>query len=190
MPRFPLSTHWHEQRPPYDIECSVANLVCSSQIHAMIDPLTGAILPQGDEHFMRQALREAEQAFKADEVPVGAVVVCNDQIIGRAHNLTERLNDVTAHAEMQAITAAAGNLGGKYLKDCTLYVTVEPCVMCAGALQWAQVGRIVFGAFDEKAGYRRLGARALHPRTQVTGGVLEAECADLMKAFFRKKRSL
>jgi tRNA(adenine34) deaminase len=146
--------------------------------------------PQDDEHFMRQALREAEQAFKGDEVPVGAVVVCGDRIIARAHNLTERLNDVTAHAEMQAITAAANDLGGKYLKDCTLYVTVEPCPMCAGALQWAQVGRIVFGAFDEKAGYRRIGARLLHPKTQVTGGVLEAECADLMKAFFRKKRSL
>ena len=144
----------------------------------------------GDEHFMRQALKEAEQAFKADEVPVGAVVVCADRIIARAHNLTERLNDVTAHAEMQAITAAANDLGGKYLKDCTLYVTVEPCPMCAGALQWTQVGRIVFGAFDEKAGYRRIGGRMLHPKTQVTGGVLEAECADLMKAFFRKKRDV
>ena len=148
------------------------------------------MIDQGDEHFMRQALKEAELAFKADEVPVGAVIVCADRILGRGHNLTERLNDVTAHAEMQAITAAADSLGGKYLKDCTLYVTVEPCVMCAGALQWAQIGRIVFGAFDEKAGYRRLGGRALHPKTQVVGGILEAECADLMKAFFRKKRSL
>jgi tRNA(adenine34) deaminase len=143
-----------------------------------------------DEHFMRHALREAEQAFKADEVPVGVVIVCADRIIARAHNLTERLNDVTAHAEMQAITAAAEHLGGKYLQDCTLYVTLEPCVMCAGALHWAQLGRVVFGAFDEKAGYRRIGGRLLHPKTQVTGGVLEAECADLMKAFFRKKRSL
>lgn len=143
-----------------------------------------------DEHFMRHALREAEQAFKADEVPVGVVIVCADRIIARAHNLTERLNDVTAHAEMQAITAAAEHLGGKYLKDCILYVTLEPCVMCAGALHWAQLGRVVFGAFDEKAGYRRIGGRLLHPKTQVTGGVLEAECADLMKAFFRKKRSL
>jgi tRNA(adenine34) deaminase len=143
-----------------------------------------------DEHFMRHALREAEQAFRSDEVPVGAVIVCADRIIARAHNLTERLNDVTAHAEMQAITAAAENLGGKYLKDCTLYVTLEPCVMCAGALNWAQLGRIVFGAFDEKAGYRRIGGRLLHPKTNVTGGVLEAECADLMKAFFKKKRSL
>ena len=143
-----------------------------------------------DEHFMRQALREAEQAFKIDEVPIGAVIVCQDRIIARAHNLTERLNDVTAHAEMLAITAAAEHLGGKYLKECTLFVTVEPCVMCGGALQWSQIGRIVFGAFDEKAGYRRMGGRLLHPKTTVVGGVLEAECADLMKAFFKKKRSL
>jgi tRNA(adenine34) deaminase len=148
------------------------------------------IEPYSDEHFMRQALREAEQAFKSDEIPVGAVVVCGDRVIARAHNLTERLNDVTAHAEMQAITAAANDLGGKYLKDCTLYVTLEPCSMCAGALQWAQVGRIVFGAFDEKAGYRKIGSRILHPKTQVIGGVLEAECADLMKAFFQRKRAL
>ncbi|MCB0763650.1 MAG: nucleoside deaminase [Flavobacteriales bacterium] len=143
-----------------------------------------------DEHFMRQALREAERAFQADEIPVGVVVVCGDRIIARAHNLTERLNDVTAHAEMQAITAAAADLGGKYLKDCTLFVTLEPCVMCAGALHWAHLGRLVFGAFDEKAGYRRMGARMLHPKTQVTGGILEAECADLMKAFFQRKRAL
>lgn len=148
------------------------------------------IEPYSDEHFMRQALREAEQAFKVDEVPVGAVIVCGDRVIARAHNLTERLNDVTAHAEMQAITAAANDLGGKYLKDCTLYVTLEPCPMCAGALLWAQVGRIVFGAFDEKAGYRRIGARMLHPRTQVMGGVLDAECADLLQAFFQRKRAL
>jgi len=148
------------------------------------------IEPYSDEHFMRQALREAEQAFKVDEVPVGAVIVCGDRVIARAHNLTERLNDVTAHAEMQAITAAANDLGGKYLKDCTLYVTLEPCPMCAGALHWAQVGRIVFGAFDEKAGYRKIGARMLHPRTQVMGGVLEAECADLLQAFFQRKRAL
>lgn len=143
-----------------------------------------------DEHWMRQALREAELAFAADEVPIGAVIVADNRVIARGHNLTERLNDVTAHAEMQAITAAAGHIGGKYLKDCTLYVTVEPCVMCAGALAWSQIGRIVFGAFDEKAGYRRVGQLLLHPRTQVTGGVLEPACADLMKAFFRKKRSL
>lgn len=148
------------------------------------------MLDLGDEHFMRQALKEAEQAFKQDEVPIGAVVVGGGRIIARAHNLTEKLNDVTAHAEMQAITAAAEVIGGKYLKDCTLYVTVEPCPMCAGALQWAQTGRIVFGAFDEKSGYRRIGGVLLHPKTQVTGGVLEPQCADLMKAFFRKKRAL
>jgi tRNA(adenine34) deaminase len=140
-----------------------------------------------DEHYMRMALREAERAFAADEIPIGTVIVANDTIIARGHNLTERLNDVTAHAEMQAITAAAENLGGKYLHECTIYVTVEPCVMCAGALNWAHVGRIVFGAFDEKAGYRRIGGTLLHPKTKVTGGILEPECADLMKAFFRKK---
>ncbi len=143
-----------------------------------------------DEHYMRMALREAERAFAADEIPIGTVIVANDTVIARGHNLTERLNDVTAHAEMQAITAAAENLGGKYLHDCTIYVTVEPCVMCAGALNWAHVGRIVFGAFDEKAGYRRIGGTLLHPKTKVTGGILEAECADLMKAFFKKKRAL
>lgn len=139
---------------------------------------------------MRMALREAERAFADDEIPVGCVIVCRDQVIARGYNLTERLNDVTAHAEMQAITAAAENLGGKYLHECTLYVTVEPCVMCAGALNWAHIGRIVFGAFDEKAGYRRIGSSLLHPKTQVTGGILEPACADLIKAFFRKKRAL
>lgn len=148
------------------------------------------IKPPDDEHWMRHALREAEQAFSADEVPIGAVIVCRDQLIGRGHNLTERLNDVTAHAEMQAITAAAEFLGGKYLHECVLYVTVEPCVMCAGALNWAHMGRIVFGAFDEKAGYRRIGNTLLHPKTKITGGILEPQCADLMKAFFRKKRAL
>ncbi|MBK8225899.1 MAG: nucleoside deaminase [Flavobacteriales bacterium] len=143
-----------------------------------------------DEHFMRQALKEAEQAFKQDEVPIGAVIVGGGRIVARAHNLTEKLNDVTAHAEMQAITSAAEAIGGKYLTDCTVYVTVEPCPMCAAALRWAQVGRIVFGAFDEKSGYRRIGGVLLHPKTQVTGGVLEPQCADLMKAFFKKKRSL
>ncbi len=143
-----------------------------------------------DEHFMRMALREAERAFAEDEIPIGAVIVARDQVIARGYNLTERLNDVTAHAEMQAITAAAENIGGKYLHDCTLYVTVEPCVMCAGALNWAHIGRIVFGAFDEKAGYRRIGGSLLHPKTQVTGGILEPACADLMKAFFKKKRAL
>ncbi|MCB0765662.1 MAG: nucleoside deaminase [Flavobacteriales bacterium] len=148
------------------------------------------ILQTSDEHYMRQALKEAELAFKADEVPVGVVIVWQDRIVARGHNLTERLNDVTAHAEMQAITAAAEHVGGKYLKDCTVFVTLEPCVMCAGAMNWAQLGRVVFGAFDEKAGYRRFGGAMLHPKTQVTGGVLEAECADLLKAFFKRKRAL
>lgn len=150
----------------------------------------GLLMEDGDEHYMRQALREAELAFAADEVPIGAVVVCRDRIIARAHNLTERLNDVTAHAEMQAVTAAAEHLGGKYLHECTLYVTLEPCVMCAGALHWSHLGRLVFGAFDEKAGYRRIGGSLLHPRTEVTGGILEPACADLVRAFFRKKRAL
>ena len=148
------------------------------------------ILQTSDEHYMRQALKEAELAFKADEVPVGVVIVWQDRIVARGHNLTERLNDVTAHAEMQAITAAAEHVGGKYLKDCTVFVTLEPCVMCAGAMNWAQLGRVVFGAFDEKAGYRSFGGAMLHPKTEVTGGVLEAECADLLKAFFKRKRAL
>ncbi len=141
-----------------------------------------------DEQFMRQALLEAQYAAEEDEIPIGAVVVCQGRVIAKAHNLTERLTDVTAHAEMQAITAAASALGGKYLTDCTLYVTVEPCVMCAGAIAWAQLGRLVYGATDEKRGYRRFAPNALHPKTQVEHGVLEAECAALMQDFFRKKR--
>ena len=137
---------------------------------------------------MRQALEEAKKAAAADEVPVGAVIVCNDRIIARGHNLTETLIDVTAHAEMQAITAAANFLGGKYLTDCTLYVTVEPCVMCAGALGWSQISRIVYGAADEKRGFTRFAPDALHPRTEVISGVLEADCSELMKEFFKKKR--
>ena len=137
---------------------------------------------------MKQALMEADKAFARGEVPVGAVVVCRERIIARAHNLTETLNDVTAHAEMQAITAAADVLGGKYLNECTLYVTVEPCVMCAGAIAWAQTGKLVFGAADEKRGYRRYAPEALHPKTVVVDGVLESECADMMKNFFRNKR--
>ena len=139
-------------------------------------------------HFMRQALDEARQAFRRDEVPVGAVIVCNNRIIARGHNLTETLNDVTAHAEMQAITAAANFLGGKYLTDCTLYVTVEPCVMCAGALGWSQITKIVYGASDEKRGFTRFAPDALHPKTEVVAGVLEEECSALMKEFFKKKR--
>lgn len=141
-----------------------------------------------DEQFMREALKEARKAFDADEVPVGAVVVANNRIIARAHNLTERLNDVTAHAEMQAITAAANALGGKYLTDCTLYVTLEPCLMCAGALSWSQISRIVYGASDEKRGYIKLNQPVLHPKTVIERGLLADECAKLMKDFFQKKR--
>lgn len=141
-----------------------------------------------DVLFMQEALKEASKAFELDEVPVGAVVVCDDRIIARGHNLTERLNDVTAHAEMQAFTAAANYLGGKYLDECTLYVTVEPCVMCAGAAFWTQLGRLVYGASDDKRGFTLVGRPLLHPRTTVTMGVLEAECSALMKEFFRKKR--
>lgn len=138
--------------------------------------------------WMRQALVEAQKAAALGEVPVGAVVVANGQIIARAHNLTERLTDVTAHAEMQAITAAAAHLGGKYLTDCTLYVTVEPCVMCAGAIGWAQLGGLVFGAADEKRGFQRYAPEALHPKTKIEGGILEDECATLMKTFFMTRR--
>lgn len=141
-----------------------------------------------DNFYMKQALVEAQRAAEAGEVPVGAVVVCRDRIIARAHNLTETLNDVTAHAEMQAVTAAANALGGKYLNDCTLYVTVEPCVMCAGAIAWAQVRRLVFGASDEKRGYRKYAPDSLHPKTEVLTGVMADECAGLMKDFFKKKR--
>ncbi|MDD6122908.1 MAG: nucleoside deaminase [Bacteroidales bacterium] len=142
-----------------------------------------------DEYYMQRALEQARLAFDKDEVPVGAVVVCRDRIIARAHNLTETLNDVTAHAEMQAITAAANALGGKYLDVCTLYVTVEPCVMCAGALGWAQTGRVVYGAADPKRGFSAFAPQALHPKTQLTAGVLADECGELMKRFFKKKRT-
>lgn len=141
-----------------------------------------------DEKFMRMALTEAHEAGDAGEIPIGAVVVCQDKIIARAHNLTETLHDVTAHAEMQAITAAADSLGGKYLKGCTLYVTVEPCVMCAGALGWSQIERVVYGAADEKRGFSRFAPGALHPKTTVVNGVLEEECRQLMQDFFKNKR--
>lgn len=141
-----------------------------------------------DEQFMGEALKEAHKAFEADEVPIGAIIVCSNQIIARAHNLTERLNDVTAHAEMQAFTAAAEFIGGKYLKECTLYVTLEPCVMCAGASQWAQLGKIVVGAMDEKRGFTKYSSQILHPKTQIITGVREAECAELMVRFFKNKR--
>ncbi len=141
-----------------------------------------------DDYFMRQALREAHLAFGKEEVPVGAVIVVDQRIIARAHNLTETLNDVTAHAEMQAITAAANILGGKYLTDCTLYVTLEPCPMCASAMRWAQLNRIVYGASDEKRGYNRVSPQLLHPKTSVTSGVMEQECSDLLKLFFELLR--
>ena len=141
-----------------------------------------------DTYYMKQALMEAQRAAERGEVPVGAVVVCHERIIARSHNLTETLNDVTAHAEMQAITAAANYLGGKYLTDCALYVTVEPCVMCAGAIAWSQLGRLIFGASDEKRGYHKYAPEALHPKTIVQQGVLADECASLMKQFFQKKR--
>ena len=137
---------------------------------------------------MRMALDEAQQAYAAGEIPIGCIVVCRDRVVARSHNLTETLCDVTAHAEMQAITAAANTLGGKYLTDCTLYVTVEPCPMCAGALGWSQVPRIVFGCPDEKRGYHEYAPRALHPKTNVTNGILGEECRQLMQDFFREKR--
>ena len=140
------------------------------------------------EHYMKQALYEAEKALARDEVPIGAVIVCQNRIIGRGHNLTETLTDVTAHAEMQAITAGAQFLGGKYLTDCTLYVTVEPCVMCAGAIAWAQVSKVVFGTPDEKRGYQRFAPNALHPKTEVISGVLADDCAKIVRDFFAKKR--
>lgn len=141
-----------------------------------------------DTRYMRMALDEASKAFDQGEVPVGAVVVCKGRVIARAHNLTETLTDVTAHAEMQAITAAANYLGGKYLNECTLYVTVEPCIMCAGALGWAQIKRIVFGASDEKRGFQRFAPQALHPKTEVVAGIMADECAVLMKDFFSSRR--
>ena len=141
-----------------------------------------------DIYFMKQALIEAGKAAERGEVPVGAVVVCKERIIARAHNLTETLNDVTAHAEMQAITSAAGVLGGKYLIGCTVYVTLEPCIMCAGALGWSQVSRIVYGAADDKRGFQKFAPKALHPKTEVQGGILQEECTQLMQSFFRNKR--
>ncbi|MBR6946102.1 MAG: nucleoside deaminase [Prevotella sp.] len=141
-----------------------------------------------DEYFMQRALDEARQAFREGEIPIGAVVVCRDRIIARAHNMTETLTDVTAHAEMQAITAAANMLGGKYLTECTLYVTVEPCVMCAGAIGWAQIPRIVYGCRDEKRGYQLYAPKAMHSRSTTIGGILGEECRQLMQEFFISKR--
>ena len=145
-------------------------------------------MPMDDVYYMKQALAEARKAAERGEIPVGAVVVCKDRIIARAHNLTETLTDVTAHAEMQAITAAASTLGGKYLNECTLYATVEPCVMCAGAIGWSQLKRLVFGAEDVKRGYRLYAPQALHPKTEVVQGILAEECAALMKEFFAARR--
>ena len=145
-------------------------------------------IQQKDERFMRRALQEAEAARDAGEIPVGAVIVAGDRIIARAHNLTETLSDVTAHAEMQAITSAANQLGGKYLTDCTLYVTLEPCVMFAGAIGWSQLRRVVYGASDEKRGFMKFAPKALHPKCTATTGVLEEECRQLMTDFFRSRR--
>ncbi len=141
------------------------------------------------EYFMREALKEAQQSFDKNEVPVGAVIVSNKKIIARAHNLTQLLNDVTAHAEMQAITSAANAIGGKYLNDCTLYVTLEPCVMCAGALAWSQITTVVYGAPDEKRGYNTIANPLLHPKTQVVRGIMEVECKELLQLFFKKLRT-
>ena len=146
------------------------------------------ISPLDDDHFMRQALIEAQKAFDMDEVPVGAVIVCNQKIIARAHNFTERLNDFTAHAEMQAFTSASEYLGSKYLNNCIIYITLEPCIMCAGASFWTRIGKIVFGAPDEKRGYQRLKENILHPSTEIQGGILKGDCAELLKAFFASKR--
>jgi len=143
-----------------------------------------------DESFMKEALKEAQKAFDAGEVPIGAVIVCENRIIARAHNYTERLNDATAHAEMQAFTAATNHLGGKYLSECTLYVTLEPCVMCAGASYWTQISKIIYGATDEKRGYSKYSGAVLHPSCEIKGGVLYDECASILKKFFCKKRKI
>lgn len=141
-----------------------------------------------DEYFMREALKEAQKAFDIDEVPVGAIIVADNKIIARGHNLTEQLNDVTAHAEMQSITSAANYIGGKYLNDCTLFVTLEPCVMCAGALYWSHITKVVYGASDEKKGFSKISEPLLHPKTIITRGVLADDCSKLLKDFFQKKR--
>ncbi|WP_262913123.1 nucleoside deaminase [Portibacter marinus] len=142
-----------------------------------------------DDYFMKQAIAEAQQAMAENEIPVGAVIVSQQRIIARAHNQTEILKDVTAHAEMLAITSASSYLGGKYLQDCTMYITLEPCVMCAGALRWAQIGKLVYGATDDKSGFSRIGRELLHPKTKLAYGVRQKECAEMMQAFFKAKRS-
>ncbi len=141
-----------------------------------------------DEYYMQQALKEAQQAFIENEVPIGAVIVCNEQIIARAHNMTEALNDVTAHAEMLAITAAENHLGSKYLSECSLYVTLEPCVMCAGASYWSRFAKVIYGANDDRYGYKKAGNKLFHPKTKIINGVLEKECSNLLKQFFSMKR--
>jgi tRNA(adenine34) deaminase len=141
-----------------------------------------------DDYFMNEAFKEAQKAFDADEVPVGAVIVAENKIIARGHNLTEQLNDVTAHAEMQTITSAANYIGGKYLNDCTLYVTLEPCLMCAGALHWTHITKIVYGASDNKKGFSKINQPVLHPKTVVVKGILEEQCSRILKDFFQKKR--
>ena len=153
-----------------------------AQENKYIDPL-----PE-DLRYMKEALKEAKRALDKDEVPIGAVIVCQGTIIARAHNLTEQLTDVTAHAEMQAFTSAANHIGGKYLQDCTLYVTVEPCVMCAGASFWAQIGRVVYGASDPKRGFMKVGTRLLHPKTIITKGIMEEECSTIITDYFKAKR--
>ncbi len=141
-----------------------------------------------DKHYMQQALKEAQQAFTEDEVPIGAIIVCNDQIIARAHNMTEALKDVTAHAEMLAITSAENYLGSKFLNECSLYVTLEPCVMCAGASYWSRFAKVIYGANDDRYGYKKAGDKLFHPKTKIISGVLEEQCSELLKQFFSKKR--
>jgi len=158
------------------------------KIYSYLCNMTAEEQQKKDEQYMRKALAEAQQAFDEGEIPIGAVIVCQNRVIARAHNLTETLHDVTAHAEMQAITAAANELGGKYLTGCTLYVTVEPCTMCAGALGWSQISRIVYGAEDEKRGYQLYAPHALHPKATITKGILEEECRALIQDFFKNKR--
>lgn len=141
-----------------------------------------------DKYYMQQAIKEAQQAYIEDEVPIGAIIVCNDQIIARAHNMTETLNDVTAHAEMLAITSAENHLGSKFLNECSLYVTLEPCVMCAGASYWSRFAKVIYGANDDRFGYKKASDKLFHPKTTIINGVLEKECSDLLKSFFSKKR--
>ncbi len=170
-------------------EKSIRSAVRGLKNFKVSDYLCGMLSVYSDTYYMKQALAEAEKAYEAGEVPVGAVIVSENRIIARAHNQTEQLTDVTAHAEIMAITAAASHLGSKYLPDCTLYVTLEPCLMCTGALAWAQIGRIAYGASDEKRGFMLYGGKSLlHPKTKLEMGILEEECADLMKRFFKARR--